>query len=716
MSKISIIKSSLFILLAASSALSQQAEFHYNINPFPVRNATGMASAQPFLGGFNRPHPQFADFDSDGDLDLFVQEASNDIIFIENTGSLTAPQFEWRSAQFQNLSVGAWFKMADLDADGDPDLYCESPAGMIRIYRNDGAQFVLAADSLRDDAGNLILTEVPSIPEMADIDCDGDLDLFLTTAAGLVVFYRNTAPNGSDLPVFTFITDQFEDIRFVEGGKRAQPPATGNVSRHGSSTVAVVDIDHDGDSDMFWGEFFNRGLRFLKNSGDCSDPQIALTADTYPPQNTLLTGGFNTPQFVDFDGNGTLDLFAGALGGAFNLPIDAVENFYFYRNHGSPEQPDFALESLRFIDMPDVGKNSMLAAADIDDDGDLDLFVSNEADSANNSSGNGKVYFYENTGTATAPDFMLKNTDFLDADIGFSPAPAFVDIDDDGDLDVFAGEFFGSLNFFRNIGNAQAPQLQLEASKFGNIDVGNNSLPTFADIDADGDFDLFVGDFLGNIEFYRNDGTAGNARFVLDTTRYFGISVTSHAAPAFADADGDGDLDLYVGSGDGALHFYRNDGSKDQANFVQDTELELAMLPRNTPVLADFDGDGDADIMAGNARGGLTYFENLAVSTSILEQKSVPGDFMLEQNYPNPFNPTTVIKYQLQRISNVELTIFNPIGQRVATLIEAVKSAGQHKVTWYGRDDQNRPVASGVYLYRLRVGKAVQVRKMLLMR
>ena len=342
----------------------QQSEFRYNINPFPVRDAAGVASAQPFLGGFNQPHPQFADVDGDGDLDLFVQEVLNEIIFFENTDSKSAPQFEWRSSDFENLHVGVWFKMADLDNDNDPDIYSDSPGSLIRIYRNTGTGFVLAADSLRDDAGNLIVTEVPSIPEMADIDCDGDPDLFLTTGNGQVVFYRNTGQNASNLPIFTFVTDKFEDIAFTEGAKRSQPPA------HGASTIALVDIDNDGDSDLFWGEFFSRSLRFLENSGDCSDPQIALTSDSYPPRDTLLTGGYNVPQFVDIDDNGTLDLFVGAQGGAFNLPIDAMVNFYFYRNNGTPEQPDFSLQSRRFGDMPDVGKNSLVSVADIDADGE----------------------------------------------------------------------------------------------------------------------------------------------------------------------------------------------------------------------------------------------------------------------------------------------------------------------------------------------------------
>jgi hypothetical protein len=95
---------------------------------------------------------------------------------------------------------------------------------------------------------------------------------------------------------------------------------------------------------------------------------------------------------------------------------------------------------------------------------------------------------------------------------------------------------------------------------------------------------------------------------------------------------------------------------------------------------------------------------------------NVPARYGLSQNYPNPFNPSTAIDYSLPAASVVELTVFNELGQRVATLVEGPQSAGPHTASWNGCDDAGATVASGVYLYRLTAGEFIQSRKMLLLK
>ncbi len=85
------------------------------------------------------------------------------------------------------------------------------------------------------------------------------------------------------------------------------------------------------------------------------------------------------------------------------------------------------------------------------------------------------------------------------------------------------------------------------------------------------------------------------------------------------------------------------------------------------------------------------------------ELAQIPDKFDLHQNYPNPFNPTTEIKYDLPQPGEVTLTIFNIVGQRVRTLVDGPKTAGYHSVRWDGKDDFGNEVASGVYVYRIRV-------------
>ena len=89
----------------------------------------------------------------------------------------------------------------------------------------------------------------------------------------------------------------------------------------------------------------------------------------------------------------------------------------------------------------------------------------------------------------------------------------------------------------------------------------------------------------------------------------------------------------------------------------------------------------------------------------------------MEQNYPNPFNSGTVIRFALSERRDIELSVFNLAGQQVATLVDGVRAAGVYALHWDGRDDDGRPLASGVYLYRLRAGEQqVETRKLLLLR
>jgi hypothetical protein len=89
----------------------------------------------------------------------------------------------------------------------------------------------------------------------------------------------------------------------------------------------------------------------------------------------------------------------------------------------------------------------------------------------------------------------------------------------------------------------------------------------------------------------------------------------------------------------------------------------------------------------------------------------LPSGFALLQNYPNPFNPSTTIRYGLPSRSHVTLTVFNTLGQRVATLVEGEQEAGYHEAVFDASG-----LASSVYLYRLQAGNQVESRKMILMK
>jgi hypothetical protein len=98
------------------------------------------------------------------------------------------------------------------------------------------------------------------------------------------------------------------------------------------------------------------------------------------------------------------------------------------------------------------------------------------------------------------------------------------------------------------------------------------------------------------------------------------------------------------------------------------------------------------------------------------EGQVFPTTLKLDQNYPNPFNPTTTILFDLPAYGQVEIAVFNTLGQKVTTLVNEVRAPGSYRVTWDGKNSSGLNVSSGVYIYRIQAGTSSRVQKMVLMR
>lgn len=690
---------------------AQTPGFVRQVDPFPMRQLDGSDFRLPLTGGLNSPVPQLVDINGDARPDLFLQDRSNQLIYYENTGTTTDYQFQWVTDNFENLLVGDWFKFADIDLDGDFDLLAENPFGIIRYYENTGTStaftFVNATDTLRDEEGTPIQVDAFSIPEWTDIDQDNQQELFLGRQTGRITYYDLIGFNGN-LPIYRKMDDYFGAIEILTGG--GQPlPKTGD-NRHGANSLTFVDIDDDGDQDLFWGDFFAESIIFLPNSGTAQNPlfDMAMLQDNFPSTDPLDTGGFNVPRFGDMDDDGDFDMLIGVLGGSGSLIEDRAENLYYYENTGTPAQHNFVLQSKDFVEGIDIGQNTIISSFDIDGDNDLDLLLTNQEDLASPNRANSRVYLFENQGSANAPQYQLINNNYLNYDKRFdlNYAPAFSDLDNDGDADMLLGKWDGKLSYYRNDGGSSANFVLIDEF-YQQIDIGNNSAPAFADIDNDGDEDLFIGEFSGNIDFYRNDGPPQSPVFNLDTILYAGIDVGLYCAPVFADIDNDNDLDLLVGSESSGMLFYRNAGTPNLADFVAEGEILLPRPVRGTPHLIDMDGDGDLDLLSGSAGGGLLYYQNQEVTGindgPLAGPLPLIDEIELLGNYPNPFNPLTTIEFRLPVASEVTLEIYDLIGRHVETLHAAPLHVGHHKFIWNAIDANGNTVPSGFYFYRISI-------------
>ena len=112
-------------------------------------------------------------------------------------------------------------------------------------------------------------------------------------------------------------------------------------------------------------------------------------------------------------------------------------------------------------------------------------------------------------------------------------APALVDIDGDGDLDIVSGNRSGKLELILNKGTGKKPKWIIDDLNISQIDVGSFSTPLLRDMDKDNDLDLLVGNGRGLIIYYENKGSKEEAQFVLRNTRMTGIQMKSNAAPTF---------------------------------------------------------------------------------------------------------------------------------------------------------------------------------------
>ena len=174
---------------------------------------------------------------------------------------------------------------------------------------------------------------------------------------------------------------------------------------------------------------------------------------------------------------------------------------------------------------------------------------------------NGTITLHK-VGTPSSPNFtngILRNNNGDSIDVGSSSIPFFIDIDDDLDLDLVIGGFNGRLSFYDNTGSTASHQFTLNSSYFGSLDVGDNSTPFMIDYNKDGAYDLFSGNRNGEFFYFRNDGSNTDPVWT-EVTRSIHSDDTfgGNTFPCFIDIDNDTDLDLFLGNVKGGLYLYNN--------------------------------------------------------------------------------------------------------------------------------------------------------------
>lgn len=479
-----------------------------------------------------------------------------------------------------------------------------------------------------------------------DIDGDGDYDMFFGGGAtGSFRLFEN---------IGTRVVPDFK-VRYIIY------PATVFIEPfRGSMDAEFGDFDGDGDFDVVrTNEYSGGGCRYAYNVGD--QYNASWQYPQWPDEGYIPANG--PPSLVDINGDGDIDFISGLHD----------STIYYFENSLDTVAPVFDLVT-NHLGHINIGSTFNMDVNDLDADGDYDLIACVTG---------GINKRYENIGGPGYNSFnwVLADSNFLGGQ--YTPdgleCPELVDIDADGDLDLFLAGAYSHLNYFENIGTPQIPNFahrydttliynfpisvaratMLDYDRDGLVDIVTDSLflhnigsvfdprwetvynyvpnsfkKAYCDIDADGDLDILIPWDAGAV-LITNTGTATNpfwdsGHYVIADSHSWGMySLTS------VDIDDDNDYDI-IAYGESSLDFifYRNIGDSAHASFefVTTHYLGLNTTLGQDPAFVDVDYDGDKDLLISNywnydLRSKLFYYENIGTPQQAVWD-SVTDDYM----------------------------------------------------------------------------------------
>jgi hypothetical protein len=442
-----------------------------------------------------------------------------------------------------------------------------------------------------------------------------------------------------------------------------------NQQKHSGTSSLMLDIDQDGVKDLIYGDITWNSLIALINGKDIH-PQhhdSIISQDSIFPKNTVPFNHINFPAsyYVDADGDNLNDLLVSTNN---NVGSKNTNNIWVYKNSGTQTSPVFTYQGNNFFmfnNTLDFGSRTVPIVIDVNGDGKKDLLIATSGDYELTQNINDKLVYYKNKGTNSSPVYELVDSNFLgltnDTPI-LEMHPTFGDLTGDGKVDLVIGSTNGKLIYYENTGTLTAPAFSRKTSDLGGIDVGNNSTPQLFDLNKDGLLDLIIGNKAGTIGYYKNVGTQNvpsfsatatidslggivTRDFYLSTLGYQYYDADGYATPQICELDGDTTtMELVTGMWNGKVFIYTNVSDAPGAIFAKNDSLfaltaqtemySLRFGQRSVPCAANLDADDRLDLLIGNMGGGLNFYASIPspIDTTGVKELAV-GKISV---YPNP--------------------------------------------------------------------------------
>ena len=573
----------------------------------------------------------------------------------------------------------AW---GDYNNDGYQDLYISNGHQSAPADKNKNLLYLNNGDGTFDSvttAGTIISDSfVSGGSTWGDYDNDGDLDIFTADV------YRVAASFPNDYTTVYSLYENNGDGTFTRSDSHGD--LTVETTECGAS-ASWADYNNDSYLDLAISTQFikftpvkNNNALYLNDSG----------SGTFTKQSNVVTeqvtqqGGVN---WADYDQDGDMDL----------VTIAGLEyqSSWLFTNNGS--SASFSFDSLTILSNQDAKGASW---GDFDNDGDFDLYIT--VSGVNLDAGQvaqKNILFRNDNGTFTQVTINGLTTDTL-----YSNVSEWGDYDNDGDLDIFIGNAGGTTEKQKSyiyVNNNDGTFTRLNNTILSDSSTYTR-VAAWADYDNDGDIDIIIGRD-GKNRLFTNELNNGN-HFI--NIKLNGVTANKSAI--------------------GSIIKVKATINSEPVWMMREISGQTGFSSQNS-LRAHF-GLGDATVIdsieidwAGS--GAVEYYTNVPAdqfmqitegNASAIDDDASPAlrTFELKQNYPNPFNPSTSISYRLSAAGQVELAVYNALGQRVQTLINSRQEAGSYTVSF-----DARTLSSGIYYYKLQTGSGwSQIKKMVLMK